>query len=131
MLAFAPLDAAVGVAAPVVAAIAAAVAPLAGASAMAVAVVLFTIGLRLLVLPLTYLRFRGQRGRTERAGEIAELQRRYGDDRARLAAELSARGIRPLGGCLPTLLQMPVLLLLYHVFSSRSIDGRPSEILSG
>lgn len=131
MLAFAPLDAAVGVAAPVVAAIAAAVTPIAGSAAMAVAVVLFTLAVRLLVLPLSYQRSRSQRRRARLAPQVAELHRRHRGDPARLAAELSALGAHPLAGCLPTLLQMPFFLLLYRLFSAGTIDGRPSGILAG
>lgn len=131
MLAFAPLDAAVGVTAPLVTTLATAVAPIVGAGAAAAAIVLFTVGVRLLIAPLTYARIRAQRRRTRLAPQIAELQRRHRDDPARLARELSAAGAGPLAGCLPTLLQLPFFLLLFRLFSAPAIGGQPNGLLAG
>ncbi|MFI6822073.1 YidC/Oxa1 family membrane protein insertase [Micromonospora sp. NPDC050187] len=122
MLAFAPLDAAVGVASHAVSALAAAVAPLAGGAATAVAIVGFTVAVRLLIAPLTVAQVRGERRRAALAPQVGELRRRYGDDPARLQRELldlyGSAGASPLAGCLPALLQAPFFLVMYRLFTA-------------
>jgi YidC/Oxa1 family membrane protein insertase len=52
--------------------------------------------------------------------EIRELQQRYKDDRAAQSQALMAfykeKGSNPLSGCLPILIQLPVIFILYRVF---------------
>ncbi|MFI6229436.1 YidC/Oxa1 family membrane protein insertase [Micromonospora echinospora] len=122
MLAFAPLDAAVGVASHAVSTFASALAPLAGGAATAVAIVAFTVAVRLLVAPLTVAQVRGERRRTALAPRVAELRRRHGGDPARLQRELldlyGTAGASPLAGCLPALLQAPFFLIMYRLFTA-------------
>jgi YidC/Oxa1 family membrane protein insertase len=51
--------------------------------------------------------------------KIQELQKKYANDKIKLGQEVSAiyqkEGVSPLGGCLPMLLQSPVLFALYKV----------------
>jgi YidC/Oxa1 family membrane protein insertase len=128
MLAFAPLHAATSVAATVVTWLADALAPLAGGAATAAAIVLFTIGVRLLISPLTLAQVRGERRRAALAPEVRELQRKHADDPARLQSELFAlyrrAGASPVAGCLPALLQAPFFLVMYRLFATG--DGHPA-----
>ncbi len=134
MLAFAPLDAATGVAFSVVSTLASTVAPLAGGVATAAAIVLFTLGVRLLISPLTYAQVRGERRRAALAPRIAGLQRRHRGDPARLGTEVAAlyraEGVSPAAGCLPALLQMPFFLVMYRLFTSPTVTGRPNGLLT-
>jgi YidC/Oxa1 family membrane protein insertase len=54
--------------------------------------------------------------------KMDELQKKYGDDRAKIQQEMmgiyKAHGVNPLSGCLPMLLQMPIWLALYRMLSS-------------
>ncbi|MGD3110398.1 YidC/Oxa1 family membrane protein insertase [Streptomyces sp. YGL11-2] len=97
-------------------------APLFGASATAVAIVLFTLGVRAALHPLARAAARGEKSRAVLAPQIAALQRRYGGDRERLQqamTELYAKsGASPLAGCLPTALQVPVFFVTYRIFTS-------------
>ncbi|MGX7670156.1 YidC/Oxa1 family membrane protein insertase [Plantactinospora sp. DSM 117369] len=121
MLAFAPLDGAVDAAAHVVTLLAATVEPLAGTGATAAAIVLFTIGIRLLISPLSWAQIRGERRRAALAPRILELRRRHRDQPARLQAELVAlhreAGVSPFGSFLPMLAQAPFLFLMYRLFA--------------
>ncbi|MFC6014696.1 YidC/Oxa1 family membrane protein insertase [Plantactinospora solaniradicis] len=121
MLAFAPLDGAVGAAAHVVTALATAVQPVAGTGATAAAIVLFTVLVRLLISPLSWAQIRGERRRTALAPQIRDLQRRYGDRPDRLRAELVAlhreAGASPVAGCLPALAQGPFFFVMYRLFA--------------
>lgn len=108
--------------------------PLFGATAAAAAIVLFTALVRLLVHPLSRAAARGQRARTALQPEIAELRTRHAKDPERLRTavlELHAREkVPPLSGCLPGLLQLPAFFLLYHLFSSPTIDGGSNGLLA-
>ncbi|HEY0701113.1 MAG TPA: membrane protein insertase YidC [Micromonospora sp.] len=131
MLAFVPLDGAVGVASSAVSVLATTVAPLVGRAAPAVAVVLFTVAVRLLITPLTLARVRGERRRAALAPRLAELRRRYADQPERLATEVLAAhreaGVRLLAGFGPTLLQAPFFLVMYRLFTT----DRPDSPLGG
>ncbi|MEU2610335.1 membrane protein insertase YidC [Micromonospora sp. NPDC007271] len=122
MLAFAPLHTAASVAATVVTWLADTLAPLTGGAATAAAIVLFTVGVRLLISPLTLAQVRGERRRAALAPEVRDLQRRYADDPARLQSELFAlyrrAGASPVAGCLPALLQAPFFLVMYRAFAT-------------
>ncbi|MET8836337.1 membrane protein insertase YidC [Micromonospora sp. NPDC004540] len=127
MLAFAPLHTAASAAASVVTWLAGTLAPLTGGAATAAAIVLFTIGVRLLISPLSLAQVRGERRRAALAPEVRDLQRRYADDPGRLQSELFAlyrrAGASPVAGCLPALLQAPFFLVMYRLFATG--DGHP------
>lgn len=96
--------------------------PLFHSSAMAAAIVLFTVFVRLALHPLARAAARGERVRTELAPQLAELRRKHGGRPERMqreASELYARrGVSPLAGCLPMLLQLPVFFVMYHLFTT-------------
>ncbi|WP_411137193.1 YidC/Oxa1 family membrane protein insertase [Streptomyces sp. C10] len=101
-----------------------AIAPLFGTAAMAAAIVLFTLGVRAALHPLARAAARGEKARTALAPQLAELQRKHKGNPERLQkamADLYAKtGSSPLAGCLPTLLQLPVFFVMYHLFSTGS-----------
>ena len=96
--------------------------PLFGGAATAAAIVLFTLGVRAALHPLARAAARGEKARAALAPQVAALQRKYRGDRERLqqaTADLYAKnGSSPLAGCLPTLLQLPVFFVMYHLFST-------------
>ncbi|WP_086573772.1 membrane protein insertase YidC [Streptosporangium minutum] len=100
----------------------------------ALAIVLFTIGVRLLLLPLSVMQARGERVRARLAPEVQELRRRHGRDPERLRRELTALYARekasPLAGCLPGFAQMPFFMLMYQVFASSVIAGHANALLT-
>ncbi|MEU3991299.1 YidC/Oxa1 family membrane protein insertase [Streptomyces platensis] len=103
-----------------------AIAPLFGTAAMAAAIVLFTLGVRAALHPLARAAARGEKARTALAPQLAELQRKHKGNPERLQkamADLYAEtGSSPLAGCLPTLLQLPVFFVMYHLFSTGGGD---------
>jgi YidC/Oxa1 family membrane protein insertase len=116
-----------------VSALAGALAPLPGGLAAAAAIVAFTIMVRLLVLPLGYYAFRGERARVRLAPQVQELHRRHSKQPERLQRELSAlyagQGAGMFTGCLPTLLQLPFFTVMYRLLASGSIAGSPNVLL--
>ncbi|MFE7773107.1 YidC/Oxa1 family membrane protein insertase [Streptomyces sp. NPDC057445] len=96
-------------------------------SATAVAIILFTALVRLAVHPLSRAAARGQKARARLAPQVAELRRKHGKNPERLqkaVMELHAREkVSPLSGCLPSLMQAPAFVLLYHLFTGGSLGG--------
>ena len=77
-----------------------------------VAIAAFPLLINLLVLPLTLSQQRSARKMQEFQPEIEKLQKKYANDKERLAQEqmklYKEAGINPMGGCLPLLIQMPI-----------------------
>ncbi len=84
------------------------------------AIIVFTVFIRIVLLPLTYVQIKGMQNQKEVQPRLQALQKKYGKDRDRLMREqrklYEEEGINPLSGCLPILLlvvQMPILFGLY------------------
>ena len=116
-----------------VSALAGAFAPLLGGLAVAAAIVLFTIMVRLLVLPLSYYAFRGQRVQARIAPQVQELYKRHSGQPEHLQRELSAlrarEGAGMFTGCLPALLQIPFFTVVYRLFLSGTVGGSANLLL--
>jgi YidC/Oxa1 family membrane protein insertase len=115
------LDDAARVAYDVLAWLATALAPLDGGAAVAVAVVVLTALVRLVLLPLSIRRARAQRAQTGLTPRLLELREKHGRDPVRLQTEIAAlyqgAGTSPLATLTPTLLQAPAFMVLYRVFT--------------
>ena len=85
------------------------------------AIILLTVAIRLLVYPLYRTQIRSQRAMQELAPAMAELKKKYGKDKARFAEEqmklYKEYGVNPAAGCLPLVLQLPILFALYSALS--------------
>lgn len=81
------------------------------------AIILFTLLVKLITLPLTISQIRGMQAQKDIQPKIQELQKKYKGDREKIAQEqmrlYQEAGVNPLSGCLPMLIQMPVLIGLY------------------
>jgi YidC/Oxa1 family membrane protein insertase len=84
------------------------------------AVIAVTVVIRLLLYPLFVVQIRNQRAMQELAPAMAELKAKFGSDKQKLSQEqmklYQERGYNPAMGCLPILLQMPLLLAMYSAF---------------
>jgi YidC/Oxa1 family membrane protein insertase len=85
------------------------------------AIVVLTLAVRLALHPLTRAAVRGERARASLAPRLAELRQRHGTDFVRLSQETQSlyrsEKISPWVGVLPLLLQLPMIFVLYRVFS--------------
>lgn len=85
-------------------------------------IVIFSVLVKLLLNPLTRRSTRSMKEMQLLQPKIAELREKYSKDPQRLNQETmklyGEHGVNPLGGCLPTVLQMPLLFALFVVFSS-------------
>ena len=81
------------------------------------AIILVTILIRLIVYPLYRTQIRSQRAMQELGPAMNQLKAKYGKDRQRFAEEqmklYKEHGVNPAAGCLPLVLQLPILFALY------------------
>ncbi|MBB5776144.1 YidC/Oxa1 family membrane protein insertase [Nonomuraea jabiensis] len=85
----------------------------------ALGIVLFTLAVRLLLLPLNVRQSRSMKIRRRLAPKLRELQKRHARNPERLAKETSAlfakEGTSPFAGFLPMLGQFPFMWLMFRV----------------
>jgi YidC/Oxa1 family membrane protein insertase len=83
------------------------------------AIILLTLTTRIVLLPLSIKQTRSMREMQVIQPEVKALQKKFKGDRAKLNEEMmklyKEHGVNPLGGCLPLLLQLPVLFGLFYV----------------
>jgi YidC/Oxa1 family membrane protein insertase len=82
------------------------------------AIILFTIVARLVILPLTIKSLKSTRKMQELQPQIKDIQRKYGKDPQKLQEETTKLyreyRVNPVGGCLPMLLQLPIFFGVYQ-----------------
>ena len=97
------------------------------------AIVMLTLIVRTIVIPLYRRQLTSQRRMQLLQPEVKEIQRRYKGDsmKARVAQQelFKERGISPLAGCLPLLLQMPLLFIMYSVIQNGLTNVDPTQML--
>ena len=102
--------------------------------AIAFAIVVLTLVVRAVLIPLYRKQLVSQRRMQLIQPELKEVQKRYKGDsmKARLAQQelFKERGISPLAGCLPLLLQMPLLFIMYSVIQQGLTNQDPSAMLT-
>ena len=95
-------------------------------------IILLTIFIRLLIAPFTYQSYVSQAKMKVLKPELDELRAKHGDDQQAFGMEqmklFKSAGVNPLGGCLPALLQLPILVAMYSFFPS-SIELRQESFL--
>jgi YidC/Oxa1 family membrane protein insertase len=127
---FAAFGAVVGIAHSAIEGLATLLTPIAGGLAGALAIVVFTLVVRALISPLTYVQVRGERRRTALAPQIDKLRRKHRNDPMTLATETlalqRANGAGPMVSMLPALAQAPFFMIMYQV----ALRG-PSGSLAG
>jgi YidC/Oxa1 family membrane protein insertase len=83
-------------------------------------IIVLTIIIKIILYPLTLKSFKSMKELQKIQPLMKEIQARYKDDKQKLNQEMmklySEHKINPMGGCLPMLLQIPILFALYKVF---------------
>jgi YidC/Oxa1 family membrane protein insertase len=86
-----------------------------------IAIILLTILIRILLIPIFRAQIVSQRRMQMLQPELRAIQAKYKGDRARISAEqmqlYKDRGVNPASGCLPSMLQLVLLMPMYQVFS--------------
>ncbi|TCO55074.1 YidC/Oxa1 family membrane protein insertase [Actinocrispum wychmicini] len=107
---------------------------LAGATGVTLAIVLFTISIRLMLHPLARMAVRGEKTRAALAPQVTKLREKHKRNPERLQRELMSlyqkEGTSAFAGCLPVLLQLPFFMVMYRLFSATTINGAPNDLLA-
>ncbi len=82
-------------------------------------IVMLTVIVRTLLFPLTVKQVRSMRAMQDLKPEMDKVRAQYRDNvqrqREEMAKVYQERGVNPLGGCLPILVQMPIFIGIFYV----------------
>ncbi len=94
-------------------------------------IVLFTIFIRLCVLPLDYKSRKGMRKMNTLLPKQAEIQKKYGHDQDKMNRKMQElykkEGASPLSGCWPMLVSMPILFAMFYALRAMSNEQLASQ----
>ncbi|MFC2028729.1 YidC/Oxa1 family membrane protein insertase [Chloroflexota bacterium] len=99
------------------------------------AIIIFTILIRLVTHPLMASQIKSSQGMQEfqKSKKWQDIQKKYKNDKEKLAQEQMAlykeMGINPVGSCLPTLIQLPIIFGLYQSIM-RALAASPVQLLT-
>ncbi len=105
-------------------------------SDFALAIIVFTIVIRTLLAPLFVRQIRSQREMQRMQPLIREVQRKHKGNRQKISEETMAlyreHGVNPAAGCLPVVLQLPLLFALYQALirASNVVSLTPDQASS-
>ncbi len=98
------------------------------------AIIIFTILVRLITYPLTASQMKSSKGMQElqKSKKWQDIQKKYKDDKETLSKKqmeiYKEMGINPLGSCLPTLIQFPIIIGLYQAVI-RTLAVTPLQLI--
>ena len=96
-------------------------------------ILLLTLIIKLILFPLTYKSYMSQAKMRVLKPQVDELTKKYPADKAMERQQAMMKlykqaGVNPMGGCLPMLLQMPILIALFYFFPG-AIELRQQSFL--
>ncbi|MCP3775171.1 membrane protein insertase YidC [Paenibacillus sp. MZ04-78.2] len=93
-------------------------------------ILVVTIIIRLIILPLTLKQYKSSKKMQELQPELQKMKEKYKDDPKKQQEEtmklFQKEGVNPLAGCLPMLVQMPILIALYNAIMRNHHIGEHS-----
>lgn len=85
-----------------------------------IAVIILTLAIKLILHPLTLKGLKQQRATAELQPKLDEIKSKYKNDKAQQSKAMmelyKQEKINPMSGCLPLLIQLPIIIALYRVF---------------
>nr|WP_225953486.1 membrane protein insertase YidC [Kibdelosporangium phytohabitans] len=95
---------------------------------------MFTAAVRLALHPLARSAVRGEKARAALAPQATKLREKHKKNPDRMQRELmdlyQENNVSMFAGCLPMLLQLPVFMVLYRLFTAGSFGGTPNNLLA-
>lgn len=92
-----------------------------------IAIIIVTILIKIVLIPLNVKAIKSNVGMTKMQPLVKELQKKYKNDPQKLQQETmklyKENNVSMFGGCLPMLIQWPVLAALYYVFFTLHLDN--------
>ena len=105
-----------------------------GGAAWALSIIGLTLVIRAALIPLFVKQIKSSRNMQLIQPKVKELQKKYGHDREKLAAETMAlykeTGTNPFASCLPILIQMPIFLALFRLIDKAAKNQTGNGFLS-
>ena len=105
-----------------------------GGMSWALSIVGLTLVIRAALIPLFVKQIKSSRNMQLIQPKVKELQKKYGHDRERLAAETMKlykdSGTNPFASCLPILLQMPIFFALFRLIDQAAKHGTAHGFLT-
>jgi YidC/Oxa1 family membrane protein insertase len=102
--------------------------------AWGLSIVGLTLLIRAALIPLFVKQIKSSRNMQLLQPKVKELQKKYGHDRERLAAETMAlykeTGTNPFASCMPLLLQMPIFFALFRLIDHAAKSNQGHGVLS-
>lgn len=91
------------------------------------AIIVFTVIVRLVLMPLSIKQTKSTAKMGAIQPEMKKVQEKYKNDPQKAQQEVmklyKENGVNPMGGCLPMLVQMPILFALFAVFNTLDMQG--------
>jgi YidC/Oxa1 family membrane protein insertase len=107
--------------------------PAFGTAATGVAIVVFTVAVRSLLLPLSISQARAEKVRARLQPQVQAIQKKHRRNPERQREEIlklhRAEGASVAGGCLPALAQWPFFMVMYRLFVSTTVAGQQNVLL--
>ena len=98
-----------------------------------IAIILLTIIIKMLLYPLTAKQIKSMKAMQALQPQLKKLQEKYKDNpqmmQQKLAALYQNAGVNPLAGCLPLLIQMPILMGMYYALYNFDYGGATPSFL--
>lgn len=95
-------------------------------------IIILVILLRIVLLPLSYRSYLSMAKMKILKPELDEIREKFGEDMTKVQQEqlklYQQAGVNPLSGCIPILLQMPILFAMFYLFPN-SIELRQQSFL--
>ena len=104
----------------------------AGYPSYGVAIILLTVAIKALMYPLTVKQVKSMKAVQEMQPKVKALQEKFKDNKERLQTEIAAlyreNKVNPLSGCLPLIVQMPILMGIFFAIKEYNYEG-PTNFL--
>ena len=95
-----------------------------------IAIILLTLVIKLVLYPLTVKQVKGMKSMQDLQPKMKELQEKYKGNSEKLNKEMAIlykeSGVNPLSGCLPLIIQMPILMGIFYAIRDYSYAQLPS-----
>ena len=91
---------------------------MAGVGSYGLSIILLTIIIKMILYPLTVKQVKSMKAMQELSPKMKKLQEKYKDNpqvmQQKVGALYKEAGVNPLAGCLPLVIQMPILMGMYY-----------------
>lgn len=98
-----------------------------GVGSYGLAIIILTVIIKVLLYPLTAKQIKSMKAMQEIAPKMKKLQEKFKDNPQLLQQKMiqlyQDAGVNPMAGCLPMLIQMPILMAMYYTFFSFDYGG--------